>query len=455
MASHQPASRYLEGAFAPVRAEHTAYDLPVQGRLPEDLDGLFTQIGPSPAGPPRLGLDGSYPWFMQDGLVCGVRLRKGRAEWFRNRWLRSRRAARRLAESPAPGPRHLPVDTVNTNLVAHHGLVLALVESGCLPAQLSATLETVRYTDFAGQLPRGFSAHPKIDPVTGEMHVVAYSPLRTWAEYIVVSRAGRVVRNQRIELGGRPLLHDIALTPSYVLFFDLPVRLSLPDAAARRFPYRWRDGRPARIGVLSRADGSVRWVAIDPCFVYHIVNAEESGSGRLTLRALRYARLFDDRAADPLGRPATLWTWSIDLARDYAPAREVDDQPQEMPRSDPRRQGVQHRFYYATAYEPNGGRNGVRKFDLVSGVGETRQYPAGQVLSESVFVPRAATADEDGGWLVHFRYDSDRDASDVVVLDAQDITGPAVAVIRLPVRVPVGAHSAWIDASELGEAPAA
>jgi carotenoid cleavage dioxygenase len=66
------------------------------------------------------------------------------------------------------GPRHLPVDPVNTNLVAHQGLLLTLVESGSLPAQLSETLETVRYTDLNGQLLRGFAAHPKVDPATGD-----------------------------------------------------------------------------------------------------------------------------------------------------------------------------------------------------------------------------------------------------------------------------------------------
>jgi carotenoid cleavage dioxygenase-like enzyme len=446
-----PSSRYLTGAFAPVPAEHTEYGLPVHGHVPAELDGLFTQIGPSPAGAPRLGRDGSYPWFLQDGLVCGVRLRGGRAVWFRNRWIRSRRAARRLRETPAPGPRHLPVDTVNTNIVAHHGLVLALVESGCLPVQLSATLETVRYTDFAGQLPRGFSAHPKIDPVTGEMHVLAYSPMRTWAEYLVVTGTGRVARTRRVDLGGRPLLHDIALTPRFVLFFDLPVRLSLTDAAWRRFPFRWRDGHAARIGVLSRADGSVRWIAIDPCFVYHTVNAEETAPDRVTLRAVRYPRLFDDRAGDPLGRPATLWQWDIDLTRDHAPAHERDDQPQEMPRGDPRRQGQPQRFSYATAYQPGSDQNGVRKFDFVTGAGELQRYRPGQVLGESVFVPRAASGDEDDGWLLHFRYDPDRDASDLVILDARDLTGPPTAVVRLPIRVPVGAHSSWLDAAAVND----
>jgi carotenoid cleavage dioxygenase len=441
-------SRYLTGAFAPLPREHTEHTLPVTGHLPPELDGLFTQIGPAPAGRPRRALDGTYPWFMQDGLVCGIRLRHGRALWFRNRWIRSRRAARALGEPPAPGPRHLPVDTVNTNVVAHHGLLLALVESGCLPAQLSETLETVRYTDFDGQLPRGFAAHPKVDPATGELHALAYSPLRRWAEHLVVAADGRVTHSERVPLDGRPLLHDIALTPYFLVFLDLPVRFDLRRAAARAFPYRWRGRHRSRIGVLPRAGGPVRWLAIEPCFVYHLVGAEETADGGLTVRGLRYDRLFDDSAGDPLGHPATLWEWHAEAGADHAVARPLDDRPHELPRADPRRQGQPHRYYYGVTHDAARDRSGLLRFDLWHGRGEVREFAAGIISGEAVFVPRAAAGPETDGWLLHLQTDLAADMSALVVLDAADPTGPPAAVVPLPVRVPVGAHSSWIRADE-------
>src|SRR5882762_4633549 len=74
---------YLGGNFAPMIHETTAFDLQVRGRVPDELEGRFTRIGPSPLGqvdPAR------YHWVTGTGLVHGLRLRGGRAEWYRSRF---------------------------------------------------------------------------------------------------------------------------------------------------------------------------------------------------------------------------------------------------------------------------------------------------------------------------------------------------------------------------------
>ena len=77
---------YLEGNFAPVLEEVTATELAVTGHVPEGLSGRYLRNGPNPASPPE---PSSYHWFTGDGMVHGIRLRDGRAEWYRNRWVRS------------------------------------------------------------------------------------------------------------------------------------------------------------------------------------------------------------------------------------------------------------------------------------------------------------------------------------------------------------------------------
>jgi carotenoid cleavage dioxygenase len=265
----------------------------------------------------------------------------------------------------------------------------------------------------------------------------------------VVSADGRVTRSDRVDLGGRPLLHDIALTPRSVVFLDLPVRFDPRRAAVRAFPYRWHRRHRSRIGVLPRGGGPVRWIAIEPCFVYHLVGAEETADGGLTVRGLRYDRLFDDRAGDPLGRPATLWEWHAAPGAGHATARPLHDHPHELPRSDPRRQGRPHRYYYAVAqYDGTGERSGVLRFDLRHGEAEVRDLGAGVISGEVVFVPRGADGPEDDGWLLHLQTDLAADATTLVVRDAADLAAAPQAVVRLPVRVPVGAHSSWIRADE-------
>src|SRR5579864_7636325 len=94
-------NRYLVGNYAPVADEVTATELPVTGSLPEALCGRYLRNGPNPLAPPE---PSTYHWFTGDGMVHGVRIRDGRAEWYRNRWVRSAEVAQALGEQIRPGP---------------------------------------------------------------------------------------------------------------------------------------------------------------------------------------------------------------------------------------------------------------------------------------------------------------------------------------------------------------
>ena len=93
-------NRYLEGEFAPVQEEFTLTDLPVTGTIPDYLDGRYLRNGPNPIGELDPAL---YHWFVGDGMVHGIRIRDGKAEWYRNRWVRGPAAAKALGERPPAG----------------------------------------------------------------------------------------------------------------------------------------------------------------------------------------------------------------------------------------------------------------------------------------------------------------------------------------------------------------
>src|SRR5690348_12700196 len=76
---------FLSGNYGPVAEEVTAFDLPTDGALPTELDGRYLRIGPNPYAPP----EGAYHWFLGDGMVHGVEIARGRATWYRNRWVRT------------------------------------------------------------------------------------------------------------------------------------------------------------------------------------------------------------------------------------------------------------------------------------------------------------------------------------------------------------------------------
>ncbi len=156
-------SRFLAGAFAPVSEESTAFDLEVSGTIPPELTGTYLRNGPNP----RVLDDAGYHWFLGAGMVHGVRLRSGRAEWYRNRWVRSQAVAASLGEAWPGSPVHDGADFgANTHIVSHGGRLLATVEAGPLPYAMSPELATIGPTDFGGQLPGGFTAHTRLDPAS-------------------------------------------------------------------------------------------------------------------------------------------------------------------------------------------------------------------------------------------------------------------------------------------------
>ena len=181
---------YLKDNFAPVAEETTAFDLPVKGEIPRELAGRLLRIGPNPLAPgPK------HHWFVGNGLVHGVQLRDGRAEWYRSRFVRDDLVCELKGHSPTPGPRFVEFGGggANTNVIAHAGRTYAIVEAGGNPVELTHELETVARSDFEGTLPGPFTAHPKRDPDSGELHALGYFLGWEHLQYIVVGRDGACV----------------------------------------------------------------------------------------------------------------------------------------------------------------------------------------------------------------------------------------------------------------------
>ncbi len=440
----------LTGIHAPMTEELTIADLAVEGVIPPALDGRYVRIGPNPAAPdPR-----SYHFFTGDGMLHGVRIRDGRALWYRNRWVRSADVAKARNVPPAPGPRHV-FDTVNTSVLGHAGSGWALVEAGSTPVRFDEELAAQRYDDFEGTLPGSFTAHPRRDPATGELHAICYEatdPKRV--RYNVVDVAGRVRRSVTIPVAHGPLIHDCAITARYVVILDLPLTLSMRVVlAGHGFPYRWNDGHPARIGLLpreGRAD-DIRWLAIDPCFVFHTANAYDLPDGGVVLDVVAYDRMF---AADNLGpdeQPRGFERWTIDVEAGTVERRTVDPAAQELPVIDDRRTGLPYRYAYALALperltETLVGEAPLIKHDLQRGTRQVHDFGAGRIAGEFVFVPAAPDAAEDDGWLIGLVIEADGAGTALEILGAGDMAAPPVATVRIPHRIPPGIHGAWLDA---------
>ena len=441
------------GAYAPVRDEVTAYDLPVTGTIPDDLNGRYLRNGPNPMD---LSTPGRTHLFAGTAMVHGVRLRDGRAKWYRNRWIRSSAVADALGERPRHGAAVRIADVgPNTHVIGHADRTFALVEGGFRPYELSYEIETVGATDFDGTLPDGFAAHSKLDPATGELHAITWQ--RAGCDrlrHVAISPYGRVVRAIDIPAPHMPVVHDMALTPHYVAVYDLSVTVDpVADVARKPFPVMWNEARGARVGLLPRNGTEVRWFDVEPCFVFHTLNAYEDGD-RVVIDVVRYPRMFIGGALNAPNAP-TLDRWELDTVTGKVTETRLDDRPQEFPAVSPAVVGRAHRYGYSAvasallhslgpADAPSVSGDALIKHDVRQQSAEVRLFGDGHYTGEAGFVPMADAHAEDDGYLMVFVFDPDRAATDLVILSAEDFTGPPVATVHLPVRVPAGFHGSWI-----------
>lgn len=439
-------SRYLEGNFAPVQLEVSAYDLPVEGTLPPELVGRYVRTGPNPIDPDPA----THHWFVGEGMLHGVRLAGGRAQWYRNRYVNGTAAATLKGIDEPPGPRTDTDGAGNTNVVHHAGRILALCETS-MPYEIGPDLETIARTDFGGPLPAGTTAHPKFDPDTGEMHVMAYYFTEPYLRYHVVDPSGRLVRTEILDVNGPVMVHDMGLTESSVVVLDLPVLFDMELVGKVGLPYRWFDDYQARVGIMPRhgAGQDTRWIDIDSCYVFHPLNAYDDGD-EVVIDVVTYERMFERDLDGPTDSTQRFERWVIDPAAGKVRADVLDDRPQEFPRADERLAGKRHRYGYALGTllpEQAGGAEtttSIIKHDLEARTTQVQPMGPGRIAGEFVFVPADDDAGEDEGWLMGYVYDAATDRSDLVVLDAHDFGSDPVAVVHLPVRVPAGFHGNWI-----------
>jgi carotenoid cleavage dioxygenase len=455
---------FLRGNFGPLRDEGFTENLQVIGEIPRDLNGTFFRNGPNPQFEPV----GRYHWFDGDGMIHAIKLENGRAS-YRNRWVESgglveeRKAGRALyrgllslegTEAPA-----IKV-TANTNIVAHAGKLLALVESSLPTEMVPCTLATVGLYDFGGKLGTAMTAHPKLDPETGEMLFFGYAPFPPYLTYHVADASGALTRSEVIDVAWPSMMHDFAITEHYVIFMLCPVVFTFENVQKGGSLFTWEPERGAKLGVLPRSGGNadVRWFDVDPCYVFHPMNAFDQ-NGVVTLDVARYEQLlFMDPSSsrEPGWRDqnvARLHRWTIDLAKGTVRSQALDDGDGEFPRVDERLVGRKHRFGYMAVTGPEGNDTGVpiwssvKKFDLERGTSEERHFGAGNGVGEPLFVPRSAGAEEDDGYVLVLNYDQRRNASAFFVLDARHLNGEPLAEIRLPHRVPYGFHGNWVAAA--------
>ena len=434
---------HLQGNGRPVTEQLTLADLKVNGKIPEELDGRYVRTGPNP-----ITGTSTHP-FLGDGMLHGMRLRDGKAEWYRNRYVQTP-----FITDPSVDVLDLSVmmdmksSKANTHVMGHAGKILVL-EEGHFPYVVDGQLNTVGPTDFDGVLTGSFTAHPKICPTTGELLAFGYSALEPYLRYLRISADGKLVQTENITVGGPTMMHDFNITQNNVIFMDLPAVFNLELAMTGEMPIRWDESYPARLGVMPRNgnDTQVRWFDINPCYVFHPLNSYEDGD-KIIIDVARFSHMWKASTMD--FPPPELWRWTIDTVSGKVHEEQVDDRPAEFPRVADSVIGMKHRYGYlagmSQSKNPSEASGAILKYDRETGVRSDIEFGRGRTGGEPVFVPAANSSTEDDGYLMTYIYDASSDSSSFVIMDAASMDSTPVASIDLP-RIPGGFHGSWIDAS--------
>ncbi len=436
---------HLRGNGRPVTEELTLTDLQVTGTIPAELDGRYLRTGANP-----LSGTSAHP-FLGDGMLHGVRLRDGQAQWYRNRYVQTPFIKNPDVNVLDPSVMmDMTYSKANTHIVGHAGKFLAL-EEGHFPYVVDGDLGTVGPTDFGGVLKGSFTAHPKICPVTGELLAFGYSAMEPYLRYLRVSADGQLVQTENITVGGPTMMHDFNITQNHVIFMDLPACFNLELAMSGDMPIRWDDSYPARLGVMPRngTDADVTWYDINPCYVFHPMNSYEDGD-KIVLDVARFSHMWRESSVD--FPPPELWRWTIDTASGKVHEEQVDDRPAEFPRVADHVVGLKHRFGYMMGMsdmdtdDPLKASGAILKYDRETGQRSEIEFGQGRVGGEPVFAPAADAKSEDDGYLMTYVYDANADSSSMVIMDAASMDDTPVATVQLP-RIPNGFHGSWIPAS--------
>nr|POE92690.1 carotenoid 9,10(9',10')-cleavage dioxygenase 1 [Quercus suber] len=514
---------YLSGNFAPVREETPpTTDLLVKGHLPDCLNGEFVRVGPNPKFSPVAG----YHWFDGDGMIHGLRIKDGKATYV-SRYVRTSRIKQ---EEYFGGAKFMKIGdlkglfgllmvhmqilrtklkigdlkglfgllmvhmqilrtklkvldvtygngTANTAMVYHHGKLLALSEADkpyAVKVLEDGDLQTLGMLDYDKRLSHSFTAHPKVDPFTGEMFTFGYSHTPPYITYRVISKDGFMHDPVPITISEPIMMHDFAITENYAIFMDLPLYFRPKEMVkGNKLIFTFDATKKARFGVLPRYakdELQIRWFELPNCFIFHNANAwEEEDEVVLITCRLQNPDLdmVNGLVKEKLENFTNeLYEMRFNMKTGLASQKKLSASAVDFPRVNESYTGRRQRYVYGTILDSIAKVTGIIKFDLHAepDTGKTKLEVGGNVLgiydlgpgrfgSEAVFVPRVPgiTSEEDDGYLIFFAHDENTGKSSVNVIDAKTMSPDPVAVVEMPCRVPFGFHAFFVTEEQLQE----
>lgn len=470
----------LGGGNTPLRLESEAICLEVDGSVPSELVGSYYRLAADPQFAPLM-----RPLLVEaDGHVTAFHLHANGEVDFISRYVRTerfeleRKARRALFGTyrnrftDDPSVAGADRTTANTAFLYHHGKFFALKEDG-LPYELDPqTLRTIGRYDFSGAVTSAsLTAHPKVDPHTGELLTFgsqAKGEGTADVAYYCFDKNGRKLVERWFMAPYASIVHDLAITRDWVIIPIMPATVDIERLRTGGATYWWEPEKGNHMAVFRRdGSGDVRWIKTSASFTFHVVNAFQDGD-RLIIDVM-------DAPEFPMWWPrpeqmaalksgamkrdnfiAQLTRWTIDLQRDSLEREVLHPWEAEMPRIDDRFAGMPYRYAvygvddpgYPIAHniaELGVNHNSIGWWDHQERKLQTWYTGPSSSVGEPIFVPRSQDASEGDGFVIAVVQRLAERRSEAVILDTRDIAAGPVATIHPPHRLKNAIHHAWLD----------